>query len=187
MGVNYANKQFTVKNSLSRNNKNMCCHDGNAVLLKLANTKVVHMISYVRKMTVIIYYNNLQFKITDVSLKETISSSESVPASTVSPLGNFLLSITNLPQAELLLCLTQLPQAIILLCLLSLPQVDLLSRPVHRLLAKIFRLLFLPSLTILLYSLLLVPVVVNFKYPSHPRAPFHLMILPDISIINQNS
>ena len=36
IGVKYENKQFTVMDSHSRDNKGMCCPDGKAVVLKIA-------------------------------------------------------------------------------------------------------------------------------------------------------
>ena len=81
IGVKYDNKQFTVMDSQSRDNKDMCCPDGKAVVLKIANTE--NFIIYVREMAQSLSTSNLQFEITGVSFKETISSSEHVPASTV--------------------------------------------------------------------------------------------------------
>ena len=68
--------------SHSRDNKGMCCPDGKAVVLKIANTE--NFIIYVREMAQSLSTSNLQFEITGVSFKETISSSEHVPASTSS-------------------------------------------------------------------------------------------------------
>ena len=81
IGVKYENKQFTVMDSHSRDNKGMCCPDGKAVVLKLANTE--NFIIYVREMAQSLSTSNFQFEITGVSSKETISSSEHVPSSTV--------------------------------------------------------------------------------------------------------
>ena len=48
IGVMYENKQFTVMDSHSRDKKGMCCPDGKAVLLKIANTD--NFIIYDREM-----------------------------------------------------------------------------------------------------------------------------------------
>ena len=71
IGVKYENKQFTVMDSHSRDNKGMCCPDGKAVVLKLANTE--NFIIYVREMAQSLSTSNFQFEITGVSSKETIS------------------------------------------------------------------------------------------------------------------
>ena len=67
IGVKYENKQFT--DSHSRDNKGMCCPDGKALVLKLANTE--NFIIYVREKAQSLSTCNLQFEITCVSLKKT--------------------------------------------------------------------------------------------------------------------
>ena len=73
--VKYENKQFTVMDSHSRDNKGMCCADGKAVVLKKANTEI--FITYVRETAQSLSTSNLQFEITGVSFKESRMSTTS--------------------------------------------------------------------------------------------------------------
>ena len=103
IGVKYENKQFT--DSHSRDNKGMCCPDGKALVLKLANTE--NFIIYVREKAQSLSTCNLQFEITCVSLKKKqflqVNMSQHQQ---FSPQANLLLNLAHLSQASIILCLS---------------------------------------------------------------------------------